>query len=251
MGGKKGGEGEVISHWVDLKVIWKPTGCSKLGCSPETGALLQAFIPIFKRGEPSTLVPERGCHRATHREQNSSAPVQAACSLPYLVWTTVRKKQGRIVGTKVCSCTLGQRPGCLLLAKTDFNIFASAICTSQSLCPTKSTSSLLLLSRAGMSKVRSEHWHQWIQKFSHCGSTFGMGKRPGFVLGASFYVVSQGKLCWHKVALISVTLPTQQQPLKEKSWEFLKCLEELMGKSYASQNISPDGQIFRQLRGGG
>lgn len=76
-----------------------------------------------------------------------------------------------------------------------------------------------------------------------------MGKCPGFVLGTCFYVVSQGKLC--KVALISLTLLTQQQPLKEKSWEFLKCLEELMGKSYASQNISPNGQIFRQLRGEG
>jgi len=45
-------------------------------------------------------------------------------------------------------------------------------------------------------------------------------------------------------------LQMQQQTLKEQSWEFLKYIEDSMGKSLPSQDIPLNGQIFRQLHGG-
>ena len=141
-------------------MIWKHTERCELGWSPETGALLQAFVPIFKRGEPSTLVPDSGCHRATHHEQNSSAPVQAACSLPCLVWATgmnpregERRNRAELSILKF-ALALWLRDQVVSCCRRLILIFWLWLSVPLRACaPINSTSSLLLFGSTGMSKV--------------------------------------------------------------------------------------------------
>lgn len=145
----------------------KHTGCCELGCSPETGTLLQAFVPIFKREEPRTLVRESGCCRASHCEQNSSAPDQAACSLPYLLWATgMNPREGEQRNMEELSIlkfalTLWVRDQVVSFCQRLILIFWLCLSAPLGACaPIKSTSSLLLFGSTGMCEVWSKHWCQ-------------------------------------------------------------------------------------------